>query len=288
MEKRRFGRTEHMSSVAIFGAVSVGDSTQDDADRVIQSVLDAGVNHFDVAPSYGLAEQRVGPWMPKIRDQIFLGCKTMERTKAGAEAEMLRSLERLQVSSFDLYQFHAITKMDDLDQITAPGGALEAVIEARAAGLTRFIGITGHGLNVPTVFLEALRRFDFDSVLFPINFILYENSDYRAKAGELIHVCRQRDVGTMIIKSVARGPWGDKMKNYRTWYQPFDKIKHIQPAVDFALSQDITGLCTVGDPGILPIMLDACENYTPVTTSEQDALMASASDFDELFMHENI
>jgi len=288
MEKRRFGRTEHFSSVAIFGAVSVGEISQADADLVIQNVLDADVNHFDVAPSYGLAEQRVGPWMPKIRDQIFLGCKTMERTKTGAAAELRRSLERLQVSRFDLYQFHAVTKMDDLDQITAPGGALEAVIEAREAGLTRFIGITGHGLAVPAVFLEALRRFDFDSVLFPINFILFANSDYRAKAEELIRVCSQRDVGTMIIKSVTRGPWGNKKQKYRTWYQPFDKIKHIQPAVDFALSRDITGLCTVGDPGILPIMLDACENFTPMTISEQDDLMASASDYDELFMHENI
>jgi len=283
MEKRRFGRTEHNSSVAIFGAVSVGDSTQEVADRVIQSVLDAGVNHFDVAPSYGLAEQRVGPWIPKIRDQIFLGCKTMERTKAGAEAEMHRSLELLQTPNFDLYQFHAVTNMDDLNQITAPGGALEAVIEAREQGLTRFIGITGHGLEAPTVFLEALRRFEFDSVMFPINFILFSKDDYRAQAEELIQVCRESDVGTMIIKAVTRGPWGDRTQNYRTWYLPFDKIKDIQPAVDFVLSQDITGLCTVGDPGILPIALNACENFTPMTSSEQQALIASAGEYEQLF-----
>jgi len=283
MEKRRFGRTEHISSVAIFGAVGVGDHTQEDADRVIQNVLDAGVNHFDVAPSYGLAEQRVGPWMPKIRDQIFLGCKTMERSKAGAEAEMHRSLELLQTPNFDLYQFHAVTNMDDLNQITAPGGALEAVIEAREEGLTRFIGITGHGLEAPTVFLEALRRFEFDSVLFPINFILFAKDDYRAKAEELIQVCREKDVGTMIIKAVTRGPWGDKTQNYRTWYQPFDKIKDIQPAVDFVLSQDITGLCTVGDAGILPIALEACENFTPMTEAEQEALIATAGKYEQLF-----
>ena len=288
MEKRRFGRTEHRSSVAIFGAAGLGDSSQELADRVIQSALDAGINHFDVAPSYGLAEQRVGPWMPKIREEVFLGCKTMERTKVGAAAEMRRSLDLLQTSNFDLYQLHAVTKMDDLDQITAPGGALEAVIEARGAGLTRFIGITGHGLESPNVFLEALRRFDFDSVLFPINFILFANRDYRAKAEELIQVCRQRDVGTMIIKSVTRGPWGDQPKNYKTWYQPFDSIKHIQPAVDFVLSLDITGLCTVGDPDVLPIVLHACENYNPMSVTDQDTLIDTASAYDELFMVENI
>ncbi|MEN8173170.1 MAG: aldo/keto reductase [Chloroflexota bacterium] len=285
MEKRRFGRTGHFSSVAIFGAVSVGDSTQEDADRVIQEVLDAGVNHFDIAPSYGNAEERVGPWMPKIREKIFLGCKTMERTKGGAAAEMRRSLELLQTPNFDLYQFHAVTNMDDLNQITAPGGALEAVVEAREEGLTRYIGITGHGLEAPTVFLEALNRFDFDSVLFPINFILFAKDDYRAKAEELIQVCRQRDVGTMIIKSITRGPWGNTIKNYKTWYQPFDQIKDIQPAVNFVLSQDITGLCTVGDPGVLPFVLEACQKFTPLTNTEQEALIATAGDYEQLFTH---
>ena len=173
MEKRRFGRTGHLSTVAIFGAAAFWNITQDDADRVMEQVIAAGVNHIDVAPSYGMAEQRIGPWMPRVRDQFFLGCKTMERTKEGAWREMHESLARLQVSSFDLYQIHAVTTFAELDAATAPGGALDAMIQAREQGLTKFIGITGHGVDSPAIFRESLRRFDFDSVLFPINFVQY-------------------------------------------------------------------------------------------------------------------
>jgi len=283
MEKRRFGRTGHLSTVAIFGAAALWEMPQEDADAVVESVIAAGVNHIDVAPSYGMAEKLLGPWMPRIRDQFFLGCKTMERTKEGAAAEMRRSLDLLGVESFDLYQIHAVTNMDDLDQATRSGGALEALIQARDKGLTRFIGITGHGVDTPAVFLEALERFDFDSVLFPINFVQYANPEFREKSEELLRVCRQRDVGTMIIKSVCRGPWGEQEKVYQTWYQPFDDVENIQKSVHFALSQDITGICTAGDKHILPMVLDACEYFTPMDEEEQEALIESASAYEPLF-----
>ncbi len=277
MEKRRFGRTGHLSTVAIFGAAALWQATQAEAEATMEKVIAAGVNHIDVAPSYGVAEERLGPILEKERGRFFLGCKTMERTKAGAAAELRRSLERLRVDSFDLYQIHAVTKMEELDAATGPGGALEAMIEAREAGLTNYLGITGHGVDSPAVFLEALRRFDFDSVLFPINFVQYANPVYRRNTEELLRQCRARDVGTMIIKSITQSPWGDLPKQYGTWYRPFDDAAHIQTAVNFVLSQDVTGICTLGDMGLLPMVLEACEHFTPMSKEQQETLIAEGA-----------
>lgn len=282
MEKRRLGRTGHLSTVAIFGAVAFWDIDQHGADAVMEQVLEAGVNHIDVAPGYQMAETRLGPWMPKIREHIFLGCKTGERNKAGAAAELRRSLETLQTDFFDLYQFHGVTSLAELDQITAAGGALEAVTEAREQGLTRFIGITGHGQFAPEIFIEALERFDFDTVMFPLNFILYTNPGYRRDAEKLLHICQERDVGVMIIKAAARGTYPGK-KLYQTWYQPFDEMGLIQKAVNFVLSQDVAGLCTTGDVTILPRVMEACRNFTPMNDAEQAALIKCGAAYEPLF-----
>lgn len=283
METRRFGRTGHMSTVAIFGAAAFWEVGQAEADEVMEQVIASGVNHIDVAPSYGIAEERLGPWLARERDRFFVGCKTMERTKEGASAELGRSLERLQVDYFDLYQIHAITSLAELDEVTRAGGALDALIEAREASLTRFIGITGHGVDCPAVFIEALRRFDFDSVLFPINFVQYANTTYRQNAEDLLQQCRAKNVGTMIIKPIARGPWGEHPKTHNTWYQPFTDPDNIQQAVNFVLSQDVTGLCTVGDTRLLPLVLGACENFTLLSETGQEALVDSAVEYEPLF-----
>ena len=283
MERRRFGRTGHMSTVAIFGAAAFFETTQDVADRAMEQVIEAGINHIDVAPSYGMAEELLGPWIKRERDRFFLGCKTMERKKVDADAEMRRSLERLHTDKFDLFQLHAVTSLDELNQVTGPGGALEAIIDARDEGLTKYIGITGHGVEAPAVFLEALRRFDFDTVLFPINFVQYTDREYRRNAEELLRQCRQRDVGTMIIKALAKGPWGDKPKVYDSWYEPFDDPVMIQTAVNFALSQDVTGLCTSADVNILPMFLEACQRFTPLETTEQEELITQAGQYEPLF-----
>ncbi len=283
MQARRFGRTGHMSTLAIFGAAAFWEIDQERADQTLQLILEHGINHVDVAPSYGQAEERVGPWLSRHREHLFLGCKTMERTREGAAAELRRSLEKLHVEAFDLYQIHAITTLEELDAVTREGGALEALREARQAGLTRFIGITGHGVDSPAIFLEALQRFDFDSILFPVNFIQYANPVYRRNAEELLRECRARDVGVMAIKSISRGPWGDREHTHTTWYRPFEDPEHIQQAVNFALSQEVTGICTAGDTHVLPSVLEACENFTPLTNEEQEALIATAGQFEPLF-----
>jgi aryl-alcohol dehydrogenase-like predicted oxidoreductase len=283
MEKRRFGRTEHMSTVAIFGAAAFYETTPDVVDEAMEKIIDAGLNHIDVAPGYGMAEALLGPWIETERDRFFLGCKTQERSKAAAADELRNSLELLRTDRFDLFQLHAVTTMEELDQVMASGGALEAIIAARDEGLTKYIGITGHGVDVPAVFLEALRRFDFDTILFPINFIQYGNPVYRGQAEELLVLCRERDVGTMIIKALAKGPWADKPKLYDSWYEPFDEAPLIQQAVNFALSQDVTGLCTTADVNILPLFLAACENFSPTSKAAQEALIAQAGQYEALF-----
>lgn len=283
METRRFGRTGHMSTIAIFGAAAFWEISQADADKVMEQVIEAGINHIDIAPSYGQAEERVGPWMPRERERFFLGCKTMERTKQGAWDEMGRSLKRLQTESFDLYQCHAITTMEELDAVTMKGGALEAFVEARQRGLTKFIGITGHGVDAPKIYLEALKRFDFDSVLFPLNFVQMGNPEFRKHAEELIADCKAKDVGTMIIKAITKGPWGEKRKTAATWYEPFDKMDEIQNAVNFALSYEVTGFCTAGDTRILPMVLKACENFTQLDKPRLEEIMESGKQYEPLF-----
>jgi len=284
METRRFGRTGHMSTVAIFGAAAFGQISQAEADKVMELVIEAGVKHIDVAPSYGQAEIRIGPWMPRERGRFFLGCKTMERTKEAAWKELRESLKRLQTETFDLYQCHAITSMEELDAVTMKGGALEAFVEARREGLTQFIGITGHGVNTPQIFLEALRRFDFDSVLFPLNFVQMANPEYRESAEELIATCKAKDVGTMVIKSITKAPWGERQHTATTWYEPFDQSDEIQRAVNFALSYDVTGICTAGDTRVLPLVLKACGNFTRLSDSEKAEMIQSGKQYEPLFV----
>jgi aryl-alcohol dehydrogenase-like predicted oxidoreductase len=283
MQTRLFGRTGHPSTLAIFGAAAFWEISQTDADQVMEQVIAAGVNHIDVAPSYGQAEERIGPWMPRERNRFFLGCKTMERSKDGAWNEMQQSLKRLQVESFDLYQFHAVNTFEELDKITMKGGALEAVLEAKKAGLTQFIGITGHGSEAPAIYLEALRRFDFDSVLFPLNFVQMANPDYRKSAEALIAVCKEKQVGTMVIKTITKGPWGERKQTATTWYEPFDKLEEIQGAVNFALSYEVTGLCTAGDTRILPLVLQACQQFSPMNEAERAVMIESGKAFEPLF-----
>jgi len=283
MQKRRFGRTNHLSTLAVFGAVALGRLDQSMSDQVMQKVIDAGLNHIDVAPSYGDAESRLGPWMPRIRDDFFLGCKTMQRTKDGAIHEAHQSLERLQVEHFDLYQLHALTTMEELDECTMRGGALEGVLEMRERGLTQFIGITGHGMQAPAIFIEALSRFDFDSVLFPIYPALYADEDYRMKAQELLDQCEEKDVGVMIIKSVAKEPWGEQEQRYHTWYVPFEDEQIIQSNIQFVLSQKLTHICTPGDYRLLDKVFTACEKFEPMPPEEQEHLIWEQADFALIF-----
>lgn len=273
-----------MSTVVTFGAASIGRVVQEVADRAVQAALDHGVNHVDVAPRYGDAELRLQPWMARVRDRVFLGCKTGERTRDGARADLRRSLERLGVERFDLYQLHAVGKIHELDACTAPGGALETLVEARREGLTRWLGITGHTHDAPRTHLEALRRFDFDTVMFPLNFVLWADPRYREDATALLEECQRRDVGVHIIKTVAKDPWGERERTHTTWYEPFTDQATIDRAVAFVLSQPVATLCSVGDVTVLPRVLDAAERFRPLAGEAQDALVATAGTYHSPFV----
>lgn len=284
MEQRRLGRTGHMSTVVTFGAVAVGRVDQDAADRAIQLVLDRGVNHFDVAPRYADAELRLKPWMSRIRDRVFLGCKTGERTREAAWAQLNRSLECLGTDRLDLYQLHAVGKIAELDECTARGGALETLIQAREQGMVRWLGITGHTHAAPGTHFEALRRFDFDTVMFPLNFVLWADDSYRRDATALLGECGRRDVGVHIIKTVAKDPWGEREKTHATWYEPFTDQAVIDRAVAFVLSKPVTTLASVGDVSVLPKVLDAAERFRPLASDEEAALLTEAARYHSPFV----
>jgi aryl-alcohol dehydrogenase-like predicted oxidoreductase len=286
MEKRRLGRTGHMSTVVTFGAAGIGRVSQEVADKAVEAALHHGVNHIDVAPRYGEAELRLRPWLPRIRGDVFLGCKTAERTRVAARAELHRSLERLGTDRLDLYQLHSVGKLVDLDACTASGGALEALVEARAEGLVRWLGITGHTHDAPRTHLEALRRFDFDTVMFPLNFVLWAIPEYRESAEALLAECARRDVGVHIIKTVAKDPWAGRPKTHTTWYEPFTDEATIDRAVAFVLSRPVTTLCSVGDVTVLPKVLAAAERFRPLEAEAERELTAAAARYHSPFVGE--
>jgi aryl-alcohol dehydrogenase-like predicted oxidoreductase len=284
MEYRWLGRTGHKSSVVAFGTFAIGGVDQAAADQAVQTVLDKGVNHFDVAPTYGDAELRLQPWMGRIRDSIFLGCKTKERVREAAKVQLHRSLERLGTDHLNLYQLHAVAKRADLDDCTRTGGALEALVEAREEGLVDWLGITSHTHDAPRTLLEALERFPFDTVMLPLNFVLWARADYRRDAEALLALCRERGVGVQVIKSIAKAPWGDRPKTANTWYEPFTDETTIDRAVAFNLSRPITTLCSVGDPALLPKFLDAAARYRPLDARTEAELLATAPQYQTPFV----
>jgi aryl-alcohol dehydrogenase-like predicted oxidoreductase len=290
METRRLGRLEHRSSVIIYGAAALGEVTQDEADRSIQQALDGGVNHIDVAASYGDAELRLGPWMPQVRDRIFLATKTGERDRDAAWAQINASLERLQTDHVDLLQLHAVGDLDELDRVTRDGGALEAAVRAQEEGLVGAIGITGHGPMAATTHLEALRRHPFATVLTPLNPVLGGDPTFRTAFAALVDEVQRQDVGLMTIKTAARRNWpgvaagGEVGKQqYATWYQPFDQADRIRAAVSWVLDHDeVTGLASPGDIHLLGMVLDAEADRLPADEAER--LLAEVDDYSSPFL----
>jgi aryl-alcohol dehydrogenase-like predicted oxidoreductase len=259
--KRPFGRTGHLSTVTIFGAAALMRGGKKEADRALEILLKYGVNHIDTAPRYGEAEVLIGPWMAEHRQDFFLATKTSKRTYAETREEIQRSLERLKVDRVDLLQFHALAHPDEWDTVMGPGGALEAAVEAREKGWTRFIGVTGHGWMIAAMHKRSLRRFDFDSVLMPYNYVMHLNERYRGEFEEVVRLCQERRAAVQTIKSIARGPWGTVPPNRNTWYQPLEEQKDIDQAVHWVLGRGDVFLNTVGDVDLLPKVLDAASRF---------------------------
>ena len=261
IERRPFGRTGHMSTVTLFGAAALARADQDEADRALEVLLRHGVNHIDTAARYGDSELRIGPWMARHRRDFFLATKTGSRSARQAREDLHRSLDRLRVDHVDLIQLHSLGHPDDWDQALGPGGALEALVEARAQGLARFIGVTGHGWSIPAMHRRSLARFDFDSLLMPYNAFFAQNERYRQTFEEVLAICRERHVAVQIIKSIARGPWATTERTHTTWYQPLEAQADIDRAVHWAMGVPGVHLNTAGDLSLLPHVLEAAARF---------------------------
>ncbi len=288
MEHRRLGRLGRENSVLIFGGAALAEATEEAGDRALSEALEAGVTHFDTAADYGDSELHYGRWMPEIRDRIFLSTKTGLREKDPARREIEASLERLRVDNVDLLQLHAVGDLEDLDRATGPGGSLEAAIQAKEEGLIGAIGITGHGDGAPATHLEALRRYPFETVLTPWNYILSTDENFRADYEALVEEVKRQDAGLMIIKTISRRNWpeGDPTggdQKYTTWYEPFDRQEYVDAAVSWVLSHDeVTGLAMVGDVTLVPMMLEA--EGRRMSREEAEEVLSGAPDYSSPFI----
>jgi aryl-alcohol dehydrogenase-like predicted oxidoreductase len=284
IEKRPFGRTGHLSTRTLFGAAALWSVTQGEADRILDVLLEYGINHIDTAASYGDAELRLGPWMKRHRGDFFLATKTEQRTYQGAWDELQRSLERLRVDSVDLWQMHVLVDPADWDTAMGPGGALEAFVEARDKGLVRFLGVTGHGVTVAAMHQRSLERFDFDSVLLPLNYPMMQNPQYAADFNELLSLCQERGVAVQTIKSLCRRPWGERPQTRNTWYEPLEEGADIDRAVHWVLGWPGVFLNTAADVHLLPKVLDAAARFQAPPAEEEMAEAAERLAMEPLFV----
>ena len=254
-----FGRTGHRSSRVIFGAAALGGMSESRAIKTLDLVASHGVNHIDTAAMYGSSEDHLKPWLADHRSEVFLATKTQERVGSVARAELERSLERMGVDHIDLIQMHNLVEPDQWETAFNKGGAVEALNQARAEGLVSLIGVTGHGLRIPSMHLRSLAEFDFDAVLFPFNHSLLSIDQYRDDVTALREVCRSRKIATQTTKAVARRRWDDGTQGHRSWYEPLTDTDAIQRAVRYVLSQPDLFLNTTSDATLLPLILEAAQ-----------------------------
>jgi aryl-alcohol dehydrogenase-like predicted oxidoreductase len=291
MERRRLGRTGHESSVALLGGAACWAATVEEAGAWLQLALDHGVNHLDIAPQYGAAESVVGPHLAARRDAIFIAGKTLRANPDGVVDQFDNTRQLLHAEVLDLYQAHAVTSLSELDRRSP---AIERILALRDAGHTRFAGITGHDMEVPLAHLEALRRFDLDTVMFPVYPALWSRAEYREPAEELLALCAERDLGVMVIKAAAHRPWADRRplsdavegspatagRWASSWYEPAATDEDLDRGIHFALSTPgVHGFCTPGDMALLPRVLASAERFQPLGEDERRAAVdAMAAD----------
>ncbi len=279
-----FGRTGHKSSRTVFGAAALSRVSQEVADRTLEVLLRHGVNHIDVAASYGDAELRIRPWLKRHPGRFFLATKTDARTAREARDDLHRSLERLGVDHVDLWQLHNLADPIEWDIALSPGGVIEAAVEARAQGLVRFIGVTGHGAQIAANHRRSLERFDFDSVLLPYNFVTMRLPYYAENFEALAKTCAERNVAVQTIKSIALRPWRGRDHTRTTWYEPLQNQDDIDVAVWWVLGRPGMFLNTAGDVDLLPLVLDAAERFEKRPGDAQMAAMLEREKTEPLFV----
>jgi len=276
--KRALGKTGEQVSIVGFGGVVVSAVDQLRADALVREAIDRGVNYFDVSPAYGNAERRLGPALREFRKNVFLTCKTKKRDKVGAAAELRKSLKTLQTDYFDLYELHAID--EHMEEAVGSGGAIEALVEAREKGLIRHIGFSVHNENVA---LAAMDRFDFDSIMFPVNWVCYSNSNFGSR---VVARAKEKGMGLVAIKAMARRPWRkdeDRKELSKYWYRPVTDPEEAALAVRFALSEPVTAVIPSGDIRFLRRALDIADAFQPLTDTDREALKKRAAGIKPMF-----
>jgi aryl-alcohol dehydrogenase-like predicted oxidoreductase len=279
-----FGRTGHTSTRIIFGGAALGSVKQDVADRALDVLLEHGVNHIDVAASYGDAELRVAPWLARHRDRFFLGTKTGKRTADEAREDLHRSLDRMKIERIDLWQLHNLADPIEWDRALSPGGAIDAAVEAREQGLVRFIGVTGHGAQIAATHRRSLERFDFDSVLLPYNYLTLQSDYYRQNFDGLQASCRERNVAVQTIKSLAYRPWSGRPRSTSTWYQALEDQREIDTAVHWAMGREGIFVITASDVNLLPKILEAAERFSAAPSDSDMRAMIERLQMEPLFV----
>lgn len=279
MERRALGKSGEMLSVVGFGGIVVMSETQADADRWVAEAIERGVNYFDVAPTYGNAEERFGPALQPYRRDVFLACKTIKRDRKGAQTGLERSLRRLRTDHLDLYQFHGVSSMDDVEQILAPGGALEAVVAAREKGLVRFIGFSAHAEEPGCALLDA---FDFDAVMFPVNYVAWLGGNFGPR---LMQAATRKGVGVLALKALARTVWkqGEKRTWPKCWYKPVETPEECALALRWTLSKPVTAAPSPSHAQLLWWQCDAAEDLTPLTPAEEARLRKMVARLEPIF-----
>jgi aryl-alcohol dehydrogenase-like predicted oxidoreductase len=278
-----FGGTGHQSTRTIFGAAALGSLSQAEADPTLETLLEYGVNHIDVAASYGDAELRLAPWLEAHPGEFFLATKTGQRDYKNAREEIRRSLDRLGVDHVDLIQLHNLVDVIEWEFALREGGALEAAVEARDEGLVRFIGVTGHGLTVARMHRRSLDRFAFDSVLAPYSYVQMQDPAYAADFDALAATCAERGVAVQTIKSISLAPWNGREQTANTWYEPLREQPDIDLAVHWVLSRPDVFLNTVGDVTLLPKVLAAADRFEAAPADEAMHELASRRQLTPLF-----
>jgi aryl-alcohol dehydrogenase-like predicted oxidoreductase len=277
--RRALGNTGWRLSVVGFGGIVVMNEMPDDAKALVAKAIERDINYFDVAPSYGNAQERLGPALEPYRKGVFLACKTQQRTKAGAEAELKRSLELLRTDHFDVYQFHAVTTQTDVDTIFGPGGAIEAFKEAREKGQIRHIGFSAHS---EAAALAMLERFKFDTILYPVNWACWYGGNFGPK---VIARAQEQGLGILALKALAKQKWpADAAKKwFKCWYQPVDTPEEVAQGLRFTLTKPVTASVSPSHAELLWMMCDAAEKLTPLSTEEEARLAQKSAEVQPLF-----
>jgi predicted aldo/keto reductase-like oxidoreductase len=279
LERRALGKTGEKLSVIGFGGIVVTNVNAEEASRSVGRAIDAGINYFDVAPSYGNAEDMLGPALEPYRKDVFLACKTQERTRDGALAELEQSLKKLRTDHFDLYQHHAVTKRADVETILGPGGAMEAFEAARKAGKVRFLGFSAHSVEAAMALLDG---FDFDSLLFPFNYATWNAGNF---GPQVMEKAKEKGVGILCLKATAKGPRpkGAEKRYEKCWYEPLDTPEEAGLALRFTLSHPVTAAVPPGEPKLFEMAVKLAGSFEPITPDEEKILKARAAAGTPLF-----